>query len=112
MSGSQYKELSIKKCKNGYIVKEPITFSDEYVFNHFDGVQHHLYQFFNEEMKRLFLLDRENIFWQSFSVVYNPTIENKKYRIVQYFEGSTVVNAKSCSTVEECIKIIVKGNQI
>lgn len=112
MSGSQFKELSVKRCKNGFLVKEPTAFSEEYVFNHFDGVQHHLYNFFDLKLERLFLLEKENIFWQSFSVFYNPISENKKYRIVQYFDGSTIVNAKDCSSLEECIKIIIKGNQI
>ena len=112
MSGNQFKELSVKRCKNGFLAKEPTAFSDEYVFNHFDGVQHHLYNFFSVEVKKFLSLDSGYVFWQSFSIIHNPMSTMNKYRVIQYFDGSTVVNSRECSSVEECIKIIVKGSQI
>lgn len=112
MSGKEFKQLSVKKCKNGFLIKEPIPFSEEYVFNDFNEVQKYLYTFFVVEIERLFNLKEDNIFWQSFSVFYNPIAERNNYRIVQYFDGSTIVDATSCHSLEECLSIITKGKNI
>mgnify|MGYP000275887299 CR=1 FL=1 len=112
MSGKEFKQLSVKKCKNGFLIKEPIAFSDEYVYNDFGEVQEHLYSFFNIIQNKKFQLKNENIFWQTFSVFYNPIVSKNHYRLVQYFDGSTIVDATECHSLEECISIITKGKNI
>ena len=112
MPRKEFKQLSVKKCKNGFLVKEPIPFSDEYVFNDFNEVQKYLYDFFDVKLERLFALKESNIFWQSFSVFYNPIVSINNYRIVQYFDGSTIVDATGCHSLEECLSITTKGKNI
>lgn len=112
MSGKEFKQLSVKKCKNGFLVKEPISFSDEYVFNDFNEVQKYLYNFFDVKVEKLFPLKEKNIFWESFLVFYNPIVLTNNFRIVQYFDGSTIVDATGCHSLEECLSLITKGKNI